>query len=189
MTTFFTADTHFGHAGILRSRPFVTIAEHDDALVARWNARVGPDDDVWHLGDFACGASRERCAAIFACLNGTKRLVQGNHDTNRVLGLPWAAPPVHHIRIVVRNRAGEEARLYLGHYPMRSWPGLFRGTRHLFGHTHATLPGTTQSCDVGVDAWGFAPASLDEILARQDAAEILPEELALRNPGLARRDI
>ena len=61
---------------------------------------------------------------------------------------------------------------------MRSWPGLFRGTRHLFGHTHATLPGTSQSCDIGVDAWDFAPVSVDEIIARQDATEALPEELA-----------
>ena len=181
MTIFFTADTHFGHAGLLRSRPFGTIAEHDEALVERWNARVGRDDKVWHLGDFTCGASRERCADLFARLAGTKRLVSGNHDSNRVLGLPCAEPPVHHARIVVATDSGTTERLYLSHYPMRSWPGLFRGVRHLFGHTHATLGGTSLSCDVGVDGWDFTPVSIDEVVARQDATAELPEELALRS--------
>ena len=56
--TFFTSDSHFGHASVLaprmdRPRPFATIEEHDEALVAAWNAVVRPDDIVWHLGDFA----------------------------------------------------------------------------------------------------------------------------------------
>lgn len=179
MTTFFTADTHFGHAGLLRSRPFGTIAEHDEALVARWNARVDRDDEVWHLGDFTCGLGREQCAALFARLAGTKRLVSGNHDSNRVLGLPWVEPPMDHARIVVTKASGATERLYLSHYPMRSWPGLFRGVRHLFGHTHAALAGTSLSCDVGVDAWDFTPVSIDEVVARQDATAQQPEELAL----------
>ena len=52
---FFTADTHFGHAGAraLYRRPFETVAAMDQALVAAWNERVGPADTIWHLGDFA----------------------------------------------------------------------------------------------------------------------------------------
>ena len=91
MAAFFTADTHFGDPGILRQRGrmFRSLVEHDEELIARWNAAVTPADDVWHIGDFAAGASRERCAEIFARLHGTKRLIRGNHDTNRVLTLPW----------------------------------------------------------------------------------------------------
>jgi calcineurin-like phosphoesterase family protein len=25
----------------------------DEAMIANWNAAVGPDDDVWRIGDFA----------------------------------------------------------------------------------------------------------------------------------------
>lgn len=45
--TFFIADTHFGHKGILNFsatkpfRLFDTIEEHDAELVRRWNAVVG----------------------------------------------------------------------------------------------------------------------------------------------------
>ncbi len=178
--TFFTADTHFGDARLVRRQrsAFETVEAHDAALIARWNETVGPDDAVWHLGDFAASASREHCAAVFAQLNGVKRLVRGNHDTNRVLDLPWAAPPVESLRIDVRDAEGRDWRLFLAHYAHRAWPGLWRGTRHLYGHTHATLPDTTRSCDVGVDAWDFRPADLAGIIARQDAAALVPEEIA-----------
>ena len=82
MTVFFTADTHFGDPHILRQRrAFATVAAHDALLIARWNARVGPDDEVWHVGDFAANASPAHCRAVFAALAGRKRLVRGNHDT------------------------------------------------------------------------------------------------------------
>ena len=58
MATWFTADTHFGHAGAraLYRRPFPDVAAMDAALVERWNEAVAPADDVWHLGDFAYAA-------------------------------------------------------------------------------------------------------------------------------------
>jgi hypothetical protein len=40
------------------------------------------------------------------------------------------------------------------------------------------VPDTSRSCDVGVDAWADRPVGLDAILARQDAAELVPEEIA-----------
>jgi calcineurin-like phosphoesterase family protein len=80
---FFIADTHLGHRGIIQFsetkpfRPFDTIEEHDEELVRRWNATVGPKDTVWHLGDFCFG---KRNLEIAARLNGNKKLVMGNHD-------------------------------------------------------------------------------------------------------------
>ena len=182
MTTFFTADTHFGDAPLVQRRrtAFASVEAHDEALVARWNAIVGVDDAVWHLGDFTAGASRAHCAAVFGRLNGTKRLVRGNHDTNRVLELPWTEPPVENARITVEDGEGQAWRLFQSHYPHRSWPGFWRGTRHLYGHTHACLPDTSRACDVGMDAWDYRPVDLATLIARQDAAEQAPEEMALR---------
>jgi calcineurin-like phosphoesterase family protein len=64
---YFTGDTHFSDPRVLRidRRPFSTIAEHDEALIAKWNEIVGPDDVVWHLGDFARGSA----AAVDALLS------------------------------------------------------------------------------------------------------------------------
>ena len=114
---FLTADTHFGDPHILRQRAFPSLDAHDATLIARWNATVGPDDDVWHLGDFAAGASRARCREIFDALAGRKHLVAGNHDTNRVLELPWAEPPVESRRLTRADATGTEVRLYLAALP------------------------------------------------------------------------
>ncbi len=180
MALFFTADTHFGDAHILRHRraQFGTVEAHDAALIAGWNAVVGPDDTIWHLGDFAAGASREHCRCVFAQLHGTKRLIRGNHDSNRVLDLPWAEPPVENARLSAPDATGRVWRLYLSHYAHRAWPGLWRETRHLYGHSHGWLPDTSRSCDVGVDACAYRPADLAALLARQDAADLAPEEIA-----------
>jgi hypothetical protein len=64
---FFTGDTHFGDRRVLRfdHRPFGTLDEHDEALVAHWNEAVGPDDEVWHLGDFALGPPRPAFTSCF----------------------------------------------------------------------------------------------------------------------------
>ena len=146
MATFFTADTHFGDHHVLRQRVrFASVEEHDETLIAAWNRVVEADDEVWHIGDFAADTSREHCATVFARLNGRKRLVRGNHDTNRVLELPWHEPPVESARMTARDENGAEWRFYLAHYAHRAWPGLWRGTRHLYGHTHARIANTRRS--------------------------------------------
>ena len=182
MAIFFTADTHFGDAPLVQRRrqTFGSVEAHDEALIVRWNSVVGVTDEVWHLGDFAAGASRAHCAAVFARLNGIKRLVRGNHDTNRVLELPWTEPPVENARITVGDSNGLAWRLFLSHYPHRSWPGFWRETRHLYGHTHACLPDTSRSCDVGADACDYRPVELTTLIARQEAALQAPEEMAAR---------
>lgn len=55
MRTWFTADTHFGHAAILRHcrRPIADVAAMDSAIIDRINQRVATDDTLYHLGDFA----------------------------------------------------------------------------------------------------------------------------------------
>lgn len=54
---FFTSDTHFGHVNIIKycNRPFGSVPEMNAAMIAGWNRHVGPDDTVYHLGDFALG--------------------------------------------------------------------------------------------------------------------------------------
>ena len=49
-------------------------------MQARWNAVVGPADEVWHLGDFAIGLGPAAMAALLDGLHGHKHLVTGNND-------------------------------------------------------------------------------------------------------------
>ncbi|MEQ4599964.1 MAG: metallophosphoesterase family protein [Methylobacteriaceae bacterium] len=163
MCTYFTSDTHFGHSGILsarmqRPRPFASIQAHDEALIAAWNNRVRPTDEVWHLGDFAYAASAARCREVFSRLNGRKRLILGNHDARRTTDLGWYSQH-ERAEVIVEGR-----RLFLSHYAHRTWDGLHRGVLHLYGHSHGSLPGCGRSLDVGVDAWDWRPVTVPEIL-------------------------
>ncbi|HMC90990.1 MAG TPA: metallophosphoesterase, partial [Allosphingosinicella sp.] len=75
MAIFFTSDSHFGDHRTLNiwKRPFASVAEMDAALLAAWNAAVGPEDEVWHLGDFARKAAD--VPALLTRLNGVKHLM------------------------------------------------------------------------------------------------------------------
>lgn len=159
--TYFTADLHLGHENIIRfcDRPFADIREHDQYLIDAWNATVRPGDEVWVVGDFAYRGDKARAAKYFDTLNGTKHLVQGNHDGPSTRALPWAS--VTHMADIVVDRQ----RLILCHYAFRVWPAMRRGVIHLFGHSHTRLSGNGQSCDVGVDAFQFRPVTLSEIRA------------------------
>jgi calcineurin-like phosphoesterase family protein len=166
----FVSDTHFGHAAILSDRmpfrrPFASIQEHDEALVANWNAAVRPGDTVWHLGDFCYRCTEQRARAIFERLNGKRFLVRGNHDR---IGsrLPWDGPVVDVAHVRVPEPSGHVQGLWLSHYAHRVWPRMHYGELHLFGHSHGSLPGTAASTDVGVDCFGFRPVTLAEIRVR-----------------------
>jgi calcineurin-like phosphoesterase family protein len=77
----FTSDTHFGHANIIEysHRPFKSVSHMNEALIENWNAVVGEDDTIFHLGDVAMGPW-EKWDEILTRLNGYKVLVVGNHD-------------------------------------------------------------------------------------------------------------
>ena len=51
----FISDLHFGHKNILAydNREFPNIEAHDNALIERWNNKVGVFEDVWILGDIS----------------------------------------------------------------------------------------------------------------------------------------
>lgn len=161
MAVWFTSDTHFGDSRILRidKRPFPDLATHDTALIAAWNAVVGPEDDVWHLGDFALGPSGSSIAEILGSLSGTKHLIVGNNDGAGTLQAPGWASIAHYAEITVDAR-----RLVLCHYAFRTWNGIGRGAINLHGHSHNKLKSIPRQYDVGVDAQGPAPVSLAQIL-------------------------
>lgn len=162
MTTWFTSDTHFGHAGALgfMKRPFSSVAEMNATMIERWRDRVGPDDDVWHLGDFALTMPAQARADLLSGLPGRKHLVTGNNDDAATLALPGWASVQPYAEMTV-----DETRLVLCHYPFRTWNGMSKGAVNLHGHSHGRLAPLTRQMDVGVDVFDFRPVTLAEIRA------------------------
>ncbi|MCO6420253.1 metallophosphoesterase family protein [Sinorhizobium meliloti] len=157
---YFTGDTHCGDPRVLRidRRPFSNMAEHDAALIANWNETVSPQDEVWHLGDFA--AKRNGLAEdILSRLNGRKHLIVGNNDPNETIGAGGWHSVQHYAELMVDGRL-----LVLCHYPFRTWNQMGKKSINLHGHSHGRLKPMPRQFDVGVDARGLRPVSLVDIL-------------------------
>lgn len=159
MALFFTSDTHFGdHRAInIHKRPFASAAEMDEALERGWNRTVGPEDEVWHLGDFARRA--DQAEALLERLHGAKHLVRGNNDSDAVAALAGWASVRDYVELELDGRF-----LVLCHYPFRSWNRQHRGAVNLHGHSHGRLKPLPRQHDVGVDVRGWRPATLAQIL-------------------------
>lgn len=171
----FTADPHFGHAGIIRhcGRPFRDVEEMNDELIRRWNACVDPTDIVWLLGDI-CFVGEPWF--WLDQLNGEIWVCIGNHDKPNLLRR-WSKDRVFDVRFI----RWQDHRFFVSHYAHRTWPGKEQGVIHLYGHSHGSLPGVGRSMDVGVDAndSAYAPWSATEIIEKMNKV-LLPEHVDFR---------
>lgn len=191
MAIFVTSDTHFSHANILRPdfcgevRPFATAREMGDEIIRRWNARIGKDDTVYHLGDVFWNTPSAPRQRIFNKLHGRKHLVLGNHDDEKAMRrLDW--------RSISRSLllADAEIVVMMTHYPPSRRDHDYACQRYgkvlwLHGHIHSMTPPSPPVMDVGVDAHGLKPWNLKDLLKqareyfdRHDAGKNRLNELA-----------
>jgi calcineurin-like phosphoesterase family protein len=198
MGTYFISDTHFGHTNIIKycQRPFLTaeeaqrvreagrdreraravaisresVARMDQTMLDNINAVVGPEDTLWHLGDFCLGDREQAEAYRRRILCRNVHLVWGNHDRRAVAPLFDRT----HDQVMIRV---EGQLIFLNHYAMRVWDRSHHGAWHLYGHSHGRLPDdpASRSFDVGVDAHEFRPWSFEEVC----------ERMARKSPALA----
>ena len=78
---YYIADCHFGHKNILRfdQRPFADPYQMEETMIMLWNAAVRKEDTVYILGDF-CWGKADEWLRILRQLNGSKVLIEGNHE-------------------------------------------------------------------------------------------------------------
>lgn len=168
MSTWFTADTHFAHANVIKhsERPFAHIDEMDETLIANWNAHVAKGHSVFHVGDFAWrNAERYRDR-----LNGNIHLIVGNHEAaaEKIKQRFTWVKDVHMVKV------GDQ-RIWLSHYSHEVWPKSHHGAWHCYGHSHNSLPArvTHRSLDVGVDAVAARLAGIPQGMRRPK--DLLPQ--------------
>lgn len=85
MTRWVISDPHFGHANILtffdydgtRVRDFSSVEEMDETMVNNFNKVVHQNDVTYFIGDIVIN---KKFLPIVKRLNGSKRLIKGNHD-------------------------------------------------------------------------------------------------------------
>lgn len=170
-TTFVISDTHFGHEKTCTVfkredgsplRPFASAEEMDEAMVERWNARVRPNDKVYHLGDVVIN---RKALHVLHRLNGDKVLIKGNHD---IFKLPDYTEHFRDIRAYhVLNG------MIFSHVPVHE-ESLARFGCNIHGHLHANRVMTVKHKGAApeidpryfcacVEHTDFAPISLEEI--------------------------
>lgn len=149
---FFTSDTHFGHANIIKycARPYSSVEEMNRDLIERWNSVVGPLDTIYHLGDFSLG--KVDPSDILRKLNGKRKiLIRGNHDRSLERMMAYGFTEAY-------NQLDYEG-WRLQHKPYKTSKKL------LCGHIHEKWRRLGWTVNVGVDVWGYTPRTLAEIEA------------------------
>ena len=156
----FTSDTHFGHANIIKfcNRPFDNVQEMNEKLIANWNKCIKPSDEIYVIGDFSYEKDPTKTASR---LMGRKYLIRGNHDFFKQSKLmhpyfEWVKD-YHSFKV-------NKQKFVLFHYPIRNWHHCYKGSIHLFGHSHGGTPDFGRSTDIGVDCWDYKPVHIDTVL-------------------------
>lgn len=173
------SDTHFQHANILnfadkdgnpvRGHLFDNVDQMDECMMDNWNSVVKPGDIVYHLGDVFFG-NKETFMQKWKKLNGSKRLVLGNHDDAKFF--------IKHelVTKVVVWREFHEHGLLLSHIPLNP-SGLVRyrhgapvNSHHLqkqllnvHGHIHQNPSPTEHHKCVCVEQVDYTPVNIEEL--------------------------
>jgi len=167
-TIWFTSDHHFGHKNIISfsNRPFTDVDQMNEVMVQRWNEKIGKDDIVYHVGDFAL-MSPGKLRQLIARLNGKIHLITGNHESAALDCADCFEWVKDYFELIVKDEDAHQGERFivLFHYAMRVWNASHYGTWHLYGHSHGDLPDdeTSLSFDVGVDSHDFYPLSYADV--------------------------
>lgn len=174
MTIWFYSDPHFDQSSMVdgkytidgdKLRPFETVEEMNETIVANHNAVVKPSDHVYCLGDFAM--KKESVEKWAPRLNGHGRILLGNHD---IFGYKFYA---RFFEKVGAYRYFDD--LLFSHIPVAPWSCGARVNVH--GHCHRSKPlfydvpnpdarGFVKSqryVNISLEHTNYRPVSLEEI--------------------------
>ena len=167
---FFWSDAHFFHRNIIKycNRPFVSIEDQEEQLIANHNNVVGPDDYSINLGDFSFDSVKiEESERILSKLNGKKILIEGNHDNHKLLKSKYWEGVYVRLHLVFNDLPNDY--FILDHFPLETWHKKTHGSYHLHGHVHSMDSGlpfpsfVQRRIDVGVDYHNYTPQTIHQL--------------------------
>jgi calcineurin-like phosphoesterase family protein len=157
MRIFGTSDHHFWHKNVIKvgERPFDSLAEMHEFMIARWNQEVLDQDLVIHCGDFVLG-KRVLAKEILGRLNGRKVLVPGNHDHHTASQYTSFIGFMDVQSSLVLRLFGK--KFIFRHEPFYEKP---LGVDLVFhGHVHQNTTNLPWNVNVSVEATGYHPVEL-----------------------------
>ncbi|CAM0110579.1 phosphoesterase [Vibrio phage 234P6] len=168
-----TSDLHFGHANVMKfcpkTRPFNSVHELNVAMIIEWNSKVGDNDVIFHLGDFTFTKDERVISGILAMLNGIHIFIGGNHDQGlRRMAAKGLVELYDYLEVLDGNDM-----IVMSHYLMRAWNRNHRGSTHMYGHCHGSIPDLGRSTDVGWDNQGGRICNLRSLNAKLKEREIV----------------
>jgi calcineurin-like phosphoesterase family protein len=173
------SDTHFFHENILkftdsttgelvRGGRFSSVNEMNECMLDNWNSVVSPGDKVYHLGDVTMGHNEE-FLKFWPKLNGSKRLIVGNHDDIKFLSTGGLFAKVQMWRMF------PEFGLMFSHvplhinslyrYPSKDSTETFEPVAMLnvHGHLHQNPSPEGPYRNVSVEAIDYTPINIEEL--------------------------
>ena len=133
-------------------------------MIVEWNEIVEPDDTVYILGDVAFLSAQE-ATDILNQLNGSKILIEGNHDRHLLKDQDFqnCFSEIH--KYFVINYNGHYVVMF--HYPIAEFDQMHRGAVHFHGHLHGNTSGLEhfRVRDMGMDATGKIVTLMEDAIA------------------------
>ena len=129
----------------------------NEALIQRWNEKVGEKDLVLHLGDFSFG-NKNRMKDIVARLNGRIWLLKGNHDREQHYN--WQEIGFDR---TFDNPFLLDGKFVFSHEPLKEIP---EGKVNIYGHVHGSKCFNTidqNGLCACVERWNCAPIEYEYI--------------------------
>lgn len=159
-----TSDTHFNHKNILTFndklgkpiRPFASVEDMNETIIENWNRNVKQGDKVYHLGDVFFGP-KEEFKSLWPRLNGSKRLVVGNHDDIKFLSAGGFFQKVMMWRIF------RDWGLILSHVPLREDQFRDGADLNIHGHIHANKSPEGPYVCVCVEQTDYSPVHIEDL--------------------------
>ena len=144
---------------IISKRPYNSVEEMTEDLIAKWNETVKPEDTVYHLGDFGLYKYRK-------LLNGKIVLICGNYedDMSDEELYEYGFDEVHRGTYSIKYN---DTIITMQHepYKIRDKRHLNKsGVINLFGHLHKLCLAKEYGVNVGVDLHNFKPIDIDTIM-------------------------
>jgi calcineurin-like phosphoesterase family protein len=176
LNIFFTSDTHAFHKNICRGvtewSPGNMIRDFDDQFIMtqtmadRINSKVGPNDILYHLGDWSFGG-KDNILKFREMINCNRIiLLYGNHDhriQQNYNNCQKAFEYVGHYK----EKIIDGVLFCMSHYALGSWNGVGKGAINLYGHSHGSYSRNIgRQMDVGVDTNGLFPYHIEEVFDR-----------------------